>query len=36
MAKITTYGEGIKKTTTVELTFNGFYQEKQISHPFDS
>ena len=32
MAKITTIGEGIKKVTTVELQFEGFYQEKQIEN----
>lgn len=32
MAKVTTYGEGMRKTTTVELTFKGFYQEKQIEN----
>ena len=32
MTKITTYGEGIRKTTTVELSFNGYYQEKQIEN----
>ena len=32
MAIITTCGEGIKKTTTVELSFRGFYQEKQIEN----
>lgn len=32
MAKVTTVGEGINKTTTVELTFTGFYQEKQIEN----
>lgn len=30
MAKVTTSGEGFKKTTLVELDFKGFYQEKQI------
>lgn len=30
MARITTSGEGIRKTTLVELDFKGFYQEKQI------
>lgn len=32
MAKIITTGEGIKKTTTVELQFEGFFQEKQIEN----
>lgn len=31
-AKVTTNGIGIKKTTTVELIFHGFYQEKQIQN----
>ena len=30
MAKITTSGEGILKTTMVELEFKGYFQEKQI------
>ena len=30
MTKIITMGEGLTKTTIVELEFKGFYQEKQI------
>ncbi len=30
MAKITTKGEGFRKTTLVELVFKGYYPEKQI------
>lgn len=32
MASVTTEGEGFRKTTTVELFFKGYYQEKQIEH----
>lgn len=32
MTKITTSGNGVMKTTLVELNFKGFYQEKQIEN----